>query len=84
MPGTVGSQGFYYLQVVMGYFLGYLVVAFVLLPVYYRMQVSSIYHFLDEQLGRIAYKTGASFFILSRTVGATARLFLVINVLQLF
>ena len=84
VPGTVGSQGFYYLQVVMGYFLGYLVVAFVLLPVYYRMQVSSIYHFLDEQLGRIAYKTGASFFILSRTVGATARLFLVINVLQLF
>ncbi len=84
VPGTVGSQGFYYLQVVLGYFLGYIVVAFVLLPIYYRMQVSSIYHFLDQQLGRIAYKTGATFFIVSRTIGATARLFLVINVLQLF
>lgn len=84
VPGTVGAQGFYYFQVVLGYFLGYLVVAFVLLPVYYSLHVTSIYNYLESKLGNIAYKTGASFFILSRTIGATARLYLVINVLQLF
>ncbi|HEX5626322.1 MAG TPA: sodium:solute symporter [Saprospiraceae bacterium] len=84
VPGTVGASGFYYFQVVLGYFLGYLVVAQVLLPVYYAMNLSSIYHYLEKRLGQYAYKTGASFFILSRTIGATARLYLVINVLQLF
>lgn len=84
VPGTVGSQGFYYFQVVLGYFLGYLVVAFVLLPIYYSLHLTSIYKYLETRLGTIAYKTGTSFFILSRTIGATARLYLVINVLQLF
>ncbi len=84
VPGTVGTQGFYYFQVVIGYFLGYFAVAFILLPVYYKLGLKSIYHFLQHRFGQFAYKTGASFFILSRTVGATARLYLVINVLQLF
>ncbi len=84
VPGTVGTQGFYYFQVVLGYFLGYLVVAFVLLPIYYSLQLTSIYKYLETRLGEVAYKTGSSFFILSRTIGATARLYLVINVLQLF
>jgi Na+/proline symporter len=59
-----------------------LVVAFVLLPVYYRMQVTSIYHFLGERLGPKSYRTGAAFFIVSRTLGATARLYLVVRILQ--
>lgn len=84
VPGTVGAQGFYYFQVVLGYFLGYLVVAFVLLPIYYSLHVTSIYKYLETRFGNVAYKTGSSFFILSRTIGATARLYLVINVLQLF
>lgn len=84
VPGTVASQSFYYFQVVIGYFLGYIAVAYILLPVYYSLGVQSIYHFLKHKLGVPAYKTGATFFILSRTLGATARLFLVINVLQLF
>ncbi|MEZ5014435.1 MAG: sodium:solute symporter [Chitinophagales bacterium] len=90
VPGTVGVpagdvyKGFLYFQVVIGYIFGYLVIAFVLLPLYYRLNLTSIYHFLEHRFGRIAYKTGAVFFILSRTVGATARLFLVINVMQLF
>jgi Na+/proline symporter len=84
VPGTVGTQGFYYFQVVLGYFIGYLVVAYVLLPIYYTLQLTSIYKYLETRLGEVAYKTGSSFFILSRTIGATARLYLVINVLQLF
>ncbi|MBP8726701.1 MAG: sodium:solute symporter [Saprospiraceae bacterium] len=84
VPGTVGAQGFHYFQVVLGYFLGYFVVAFVLLPVYYKLGLTSIYTFLQHRFGMVAYKTGASFFIVSRTIGATARLYLVINVLQLF
>jgi Na+/proline symporter len=91
VPGTVGDFGeggalkaFSYFQVVIGYLLGYFVVAFVLLPLYYRMRLTSIYHYLRERLGAVSYRTGALFFILSRTVGATARLYLVINVLQLF
>ncbi|MBK8956008.1 MAG: sodium:solute symporter [Saprospiraceae bacterium] len=84
VPGTVGTQGFHYFQIVIGYFIGYFAVAFILLPVYYKLGLHSIYHFLRHRFGMMAYKTGASFFILSRTVGATARLYLVINVLQLF
>lgn len=84
VPGTVGSQAFSYFQVVIGYFIGYFIVAFVLLPLYYKMQLTSIYNYLLNRFGNTAYKTGAFFFILSRTLGATARLYLVINVLQLF
>jgi SSS family transporter len=84
VPGTVGTAGFAYFQVVIGYLLGYIVIAFVLLPLYYRLNLTSIYNYLQHRFGMISYKTGALFFIISRTLGATARLYLVINVLQLF
>jgi Na+/proline symporter len=90
VPGTVGDfvgsshKAFGYFQVVIGYFIGYFIIAFVLLPLYYRLQLTSIYNYLQTRFGKIAYKTGSLFFIISRTVGATARLYLVINVLQIF
>ncbi|MGB4843612.1 MAG: sodium:solute symporter [Ferruginibacter sp.] len=90
VPGTVGDfsgdvfKGFGYFQVVIGYFLGYFVIAYVLLPLYYRLNLTSIYNYLEERFGFFSYKTGSLFFILSRTIGATARLYLVINVLQIF
>jgi len=84
VPGGVGSGNFFYFQVVLGYLLGYIVIAFVLLPLYYRMNLTSIYTYLETRFGVNAHKVGASFFILSRVVGATARLYLVINVLQIF
>ena len=84
VPGTVGSGAFGYYQVVLGYFLGYFAIAFILLPLYYRMNLTSIYRFLDERFGPVSYKTGALFFIISRTLGATARMYLVINILQIF
>ena len=84
VPGTVGSAGFQYFQVVIGYFLGYLVIAYVLLPLYYKMNLTSIYNYLEHRFGTNSYKTGATYFILSRTLGATARMYLVINILQIF
>ncbi|MEO7801931.1 MAG: sodium:solute symporter [Ginsengibacter sp.] len=84
VPGTVGITGFAYFQVVIGYLIGYFVVALVLLPLYYRLNLTSIYNYLLQRFGLISYRTGALFFILSRTLGATARLYLVINVLQIF
>lgn len=84
VPGGVGTGNFYYFQIVLGYLLGYMVIAFVLLPLYYRMNLTSIYTYLEKRFGINAHKAGAFFFILSRTVGATARLYLVISVLQLF
>src|SRR5690606_397085 len=84
VPGTVGASGFDYFQVVIGYWLGYFVVAYILLPLYYKMELTSIYSYLDKRLGITSYKTGALFFILSRTLGATLRLYLVIKVLEKF
>src|SRR5580700_8439031 len=84
VPGTVGKAGFDYFQVVIGYWLGYFVVAFVLLPLYYKLKLTSIYTYLEGRLGGTSYKTGALFFILSRTLGATLRLYLVIKVLEKF
>jgi Na+/proline symporter len=90
VPGTVGDfagdmhKGFGYFPVVIGNFIGYLVIGFVLLPLYYKLNLTSIYNYLHTRFGKIAYRTGALFFILSRTVGATARLYLVINVLHFF
>ena len=84
VPGGVGSGNFFYYQIVLGYLLGYLVIAFVLLPLYYKMNLTSIYTYLEKRFGINAHKAGAFFFILSRTVGATARLYLVISVLQIF
>ncbi len=84
VPGTVGTGAWFYFQLVIGFFIGYFVVAFVLLPLYYKHNLTSIYRYLEYRLGFEAYKWGAGFFILSRTLGATVRLYLVINVLQLF
>jgi Na+/proline symporter len=84
VPGTVSTAAFSYGQIVIGYFLGYIVIAFVLLPLYYRLNLTSIYNYLQHRFGMTSYKTGALFFIISRTLGATARLYLVINVLQIF
>src|SRR5690606_27151761 len=84
VPGTVGSAAFGYFQVVIGNLLGYFLIAGILLPLYYRLNLTSIYNYLLQRFGFTSYKTGAIFFILSRTLGATARLYLVINVLQIF
>lgn len=82
VPGEVNAKGFAYLQVVIGYFIGYLAVAFVLLPLYYRLNLTSIYTYLHSRFGNISYKTGASFFLLSRTLGASIRIYLVLIVLH--
>ncbi len=82
VPGAVGKDGFTYFQITLGYVIGYLVITYVLLPLYYRLNLTSIYNYLVTRLGNASYKTGASFFILSRTLGATARLYLVVNILQ--
>jgi len=84
VPGAVGKDSFHYLQITLGYLIGYLAIAYVLLPIYYKMNLTSIYNYLETRLGFNAYKTGASFFILSRTLGATARLYLVVKILQVF
>ena len=84
VPGGVGTSNFYYFQVVLGYLFGYMVIAFVLIPLYYRMNLTSIYTYLERRFGINAHKAGAFFFILSRVIGATARLYLVIIILQLF
>lgn len=82
VPGAVGLTQFSYLQVVLGQAAGYAVIAFVLLPLYYRLKLTSIYGYLGQRLGPRACRTGAGFFIVSRTLGATARLYLVVRVLQ--
>lgn len=82
VPGAVGSDGFGYAQILIGYVIGYVAVAFILLPLYYRLGLTSIYYYLDVRLGRRAYQSGAGFFIISRLLGATARLYLVVNILQ--
>jgi Na+/proline symporter len=84
VPGWVKANHWFYLQVVIGYVIGYWIVAGVLIPLYYRMQLTSIYGYLRERFGMVSYRTGASFFILSRTLGATIRIYLVLNVLQVF
>jgi Na+/proline symporter len=83
VPGWTAASGMTYLMMVVGFFFGYLLIAFVLLPVYYRYNVISIYSFLGEKLGASSYKTGSAFFLLSRIVGASARLYIVTMVVQL-
>jgi SSS family transporter len=83
VPGEVGHSAFTYFEFVMGNFVGYMVVAFVLLPVYYRMNLISIYSYLEDRLGFFSYKSGSFLFILSRTIGAAFRMYLVAEVLQL-
>ncbi len=84
VPGWVDASQFSYMQVVFGYFLGYMVTAFVLLPIYYKKNVTSIYEYLDERFGFVSYKVGATSFFVSRVLGAAFRLFLVAIVLQQF
>ncbi|CAH8295620.1 SSS family transporter [Mariniflexile fucanivorans] len=83
VPGWIEASQFSYMQVVLGYIVGYLVIGTVLLPLYYKLNLTSIYTYLEERFGNYAYKTGASFFLISRVVGASFRLYLVANVLQI-
>jgi len=83
VPGWIEASQFSYMQVVLGYILGYFVIGTVLLPLYYRLNLTSIYSYLDERFGNYSYKTGASFFLISRIVGSSFRLYLVANVLQI-
>ncbi len=84
VPGWVGETQFSYMMVAFGYFFGYVVIALILLPLYYRLKLTSIYGYLEQRFGFWSYKTGAGFFIISRVLGASLRMFLVINVLQIF
>ncbi|PJB57917.1 MAG: sodium:solute symporter [Bacteroidetes bacterium CG_4_9_14_3_um_filter_41_19] len=84
VPGWVGDTGFSYMVIVIGYVFGYLIITTVLLPLYYRLNLTSIYTYLNQRFGNMAYKTGALFFLLSRIVGASFRMFLVVSVLQAF
>ena len=83
VPGAVEARQFGYLQVVFGYFFGYLIIAYVLLPIYYKLNLTSIYTYLRDRFGNTSYKTGSIAFLISRIVGASFRLFLVAKVLQL-
>ncbi len=84
VPGDVGKFEFTYFQVVLGYMFGYFIVALVLLPIYYKLNLTSIYEYLKERFGPTSHKTGAFFFFVSRIIGASFRLFLVAIVLQQF
>lgn len=82
VPGGVAGGQFSYMQIVFGYFLGYIVVSYVLLPLYYRLNLISIYEYLNKRFGFWSYKTGATLFLISRITGASIRLLLVALVLQ--
>ncbi len=84
VPGNVGKIGFGYFQIVLGYLVGYWVIMFVLMPLYYRLNLISIYSYLEQRFDQYAYKTGAFFFLISRTIGSSLRLYLAATVLQLF
>ncbi len=84
VPGKIGASHFSYLQLVMGYFIGYFIISNVLLPIYYKMNLISIYTYLETRFGKHTQKTGAFFFILSRILGASGRLFLATGVIQFF
>lgn len=84
VPGKVGGANFSYLQLVLGYFVGYFIISKVLLPIYYKMNLISIYTYLETRFGKHTQKTGAFFFILSRILGASGRLYLAAGVIQFF
>ncbi|NVN19566.1 sodium:solute symporter [Muricauda sp. HICW] len=84
VPGWVQDSQFSYMQVILGYLVGYFVVAFVLLPLYYRLNLTSIYEYLNDRFGKMSHRTGAFFFFISRVLGAAFRLYLVAIVLQQF
>ena len=83
VPGWVVDSNFSYMQMVLGYLVGYAIIANVLMPMYYRLNLTSIYTYFGQRFGKYSYKTGSSFFLLSRVIGASFRLFLVANVLQI-
>lgn len=82
VPGMVRSIDMTYMQTVLGFFVGYILIAKILLPLYYKLQLTTIYSYLRDRIGPHSYKTGASFFLLSKIVGAAARLYLVVLILQ--
>lgn len=82
VPGMINGQQFAYMQGVFGFLFGYLIIAFVLLPLYYKLNITSIYQYLEQRFGKTSYKTGAFFFLLSRVTGASFRLFLVALAMQ--
>ena len=84
VPGNVLNQNFFYMPLVLGFVVGYIIIALVLLPLYYQMNLTSIYSYLEKRFGFFTYKTGASFFVLSRVVGAAARIYLIVLVLHGF
>lgn len=84
VPGTVGTAHFSYLQLVMGYFVGYFIISHVLMPIYYKLNLTSVYEYLLQRFGRTTQKTGSLFFIISRLLGAAGRLFLAASVIQFF
>ncbi|RQP14270.1 MAG: sodium:solute symporter [Parapedobacter sp.] len=84
VPGAVGNSDFGYFQFILGNAVGFLIIAYVLLPLYYRMNLTSIYTYLEERLGHRSYKTGAMIFLVSRTIGSAFRLYLVAIILQWF
>lgn len=84
VPGWVRDTQFSYMLVVMGYLVGYFIVATILLPLYYKLNLTSIYTYLEQRFGNSTYKTGAAFFMISRVLGASLRMFVVVNVLQVF
>ena len=77
VPGCVATSQFSYMQMVLGYLAGYAVISYVLLPLYYKLNLTSIYSYLEQRFGVRSYKTGAFYFLLSRVIGASFRLFLV-------
>lgn len=82
VPGMVRNLDMTYMQMVFGFFFGYLVIAYVLLPLYYKLNLTTIYGYLEQRYGKKSYKTGAWFFLISKIVGAAARLYLVAFILQ--
>jgi len=84
VPGAVGDGGFHYFQIVLGYLAGYLVIIRLLLPLYYRMQLTSIYEYLEQRFGSVTHRSGAGLFLISRVLGASFRLYLVAIVLNKF
>ena len=82
VPGMVAALDMTYMQMVLGFIPGYIIVAYVLLPLYYKLKIITIYSYLDHRFGKYSYKTGASFFILSRIVGSASKLYLVVMILQ--
>ena len=82
VPGMVRGIDMTYMQTCMGFFVGYLIIAHILLPLYYKLNLTSIYSYLGDRIGRHSYKTGASFFLLSKIIGAAVRLYLVCLILQ--